>query len=310
MLADSTSNILNNRTVPWLDIGDLPIAYSFQRSASFQKFLTPEQNPPYQFYYNYSEWLDGYLCNLDQLFESLDAMNRKVNRQMLNETIERSSQVVMSTRGTIAKTNRIQSYAFTFGTIILLVIACVLGITLNSWLWVLLILVAYGLAAGAFIVVRKTKQSQVLQLAHLQLSLFLRAENNRYYMRNGLELRPGFLAKWIEVNILKENDPTSIIQNIARRQLNQSLANEKLKAQVLVSKLSSRGLPPKYLEPSDLQDVHLSGTDLEAYVDQSHTVHQLNSANMSAINIVDKNEELKVCIKGVDDVMNNISVVD
>ena len=84
-------------------------------------------------------------------------MNRKVNRQMLNETIERSSQVVMSTRGTIAKTNRIQSYAFTFGTIILLVIACVLGITLNSWLWVLLILVAYGLAAGAFIVFRKTK---------------------------------------------------------------------------------------------------------------------------------------------------------
>ena len=106
-LAENTANILNNKTVPWLDIGDLPTNYAFNRSAAFQKFNTPDQNPPYQFYFNYSEWLDGYLCNLEKLFDSLDAMNRKVNRQMLIETIDKATQVVMATKGILAKKNRI-----------------------------------------------------------------------------------------------------------------------------------------------------------------------------------------------------------
>ena len=34
-LAENTANILNNKTVPWLDIGDLPTTYAFNRSAAF-----------------------------------------------------------------------------------------------------------------------------------------------------------------------------------------------------------------------------------------------------------------------------------
>jgi hypothetical protein len=32
------------------------------------------------------------------------------------------------------------------------------------------------------------------------MALFCRAENNRFYLKKGITLRPGFLAKWIEFN--------------------------------------------------------------------------------------------------------------
>jgi hypothetical protein len=31
--------------------------------------------------------------------------------------------------------------------------------------------------------------------------VILRAENNRLYLRRGVELRPGYLGKWIEVRV-------------------------------------------------------------------------------------------------------------
>jgi hypothetical protein len=33
-----------------------------------------------------------------------------------------------------------------------------------------------------------------------------RAENNRYYLKRGVEVRPGYLAKWIEFNVVREGE--------------------------------------------------------------------------------------------------------
>lgn len=47
------------------------------------------------------------------------------------------------------------------------------------------------------------------------LSVVCRAENNRYYLTRGVELRPGYLARWIEFNVLdktKGETPLEIIQ--------------------------------------------------------------------------------------------------
>jgi len=37
------------------------------------------------------------------------------------------------------------------------------------------------------------------------LALFCRAENNRRYLKSNVEVRPGFLSKWIEF-IIYEDD--------------------------------------------------------------------------------------------------------
>jgi len=132
----------------------------------------------------------------------------------------------------MAKLNRLQSYLMTAFTVIILVIVCALGITLENWLWVLVTLIVYGFIVSLIIFIRKSKSALDLQIAHLQLSLFLRAENNRYYLRNGIELRPGYLAKWIQVTILLSNDPATIINDITERQQSQTLEKEKLKAEL------------------------------------------------------------------------------
>jgi hypothetical protein len=124
-------------------------------------------------------------------------VNTRITKQTLSETLERASQVVMPTKGMIAKANRKQNYIFTIISVILMILVCALGITLDNWLWSLVTLAVYGIFVTLFIYFRKGRTSLALQVAQLELSVFLRAENNRYYMRNGVELRPSFLARWI-----------------------------------------------------------------------------------------------------------------
>lgn len=79
-LVDSPSNILNNRSVPWLDIGDLPATYVFARTEPYQSFAIPQSNPPNHYYLVYSEWLDGYVTNFDKLIEGLADTNRRITK--------------------------------------------------------------------------------------------------------------------------------------------------------------------------------------------------------------------------------------
>lgn len=88
--------------MPWLDIGDLPPTYNFNRTAPHQTFVTPEHNPPDQFFVNYSEWLDGYIVNLDKVFECLSSVRKRQIRPVLNETLDRATQLVMPTKGRIS----------------------------------------------------------------------------------------------------------------------------------------------------------------------------------------------------------------
>ena len=41
-----------------------------------------------------------------------------------------------------------------------------------------------------------------MRQAHFVLSVACRAENNRTYLKQGVELRPGYLAKWIEFSVI------------------------------------------------------------------------------------------------------------
>lgn len=38
------------------------------------------------------------------------------------------------------------------------------------------------------------------------LSVVCRAENNRYYLHRGVEVRPGYLARWLEFNVIDTDD--------------------------------------------------------------------------------------------------------
>lgn len=43
----------------------------------------------------------------------------------------------------------------------------------------------------------KCGQNKSLRQAHFMLAVTCRAENNRYYLKKGVEVRPGYLGSWL-----------------------------------------------------------------------------------------------------------------
>jgi hypothetical protein len=53
-------NIINMKTMPWLDIGDLPQTYNMKKSESWQVFMHPTSRPPNSMIVEYREWAKQY----------------------------------------------------------------------------------------------------------------------------------------------------------------------------------------------------------------------------------------------------------
>jgi len=78
------------------------------------------------------------------------------------------------------------------------------------------VLALYGILCLGFLYYRKGMTGKDLRIAHIALSIYLRVENNRHYLRRGVELRPGFLGKWVEI-IIHKKKPNEIIMLMRRR---------------------------------------------------------------------------------------------
>ena len=66
----------------------------------------------------------------------------------------------------------------------------------------------------------KRKSNKYLRQAHYILAIYCRAENNRIYNAKGINLRPGYLGKWIEFNITNNKPFVKKPNNMADHQQN------------------------------------------------------------------------------------------
>ena len=83
----------------------------------------------------------------------------------------------------------------------------------NYWMPMIVILL-YMLAVLIVVTFFKYRSSQQMRVSQFLLAVFCRAENNRFYLKNGVELRPGFLGKWIEFNCMNEMGVDDIINQM------------------------------------------------------------------------------------------------
>ena len=78
----------------------------------------------------------------------------------------------------------------------------------------------------------KRFQNSLLRQAHFVLAVVCRAENNRYYLKRGVEVRPGYLARWIEficLEIDKESESgAQALEIIQKRHAFDSKETQKL----------------------------------------------------------------------------------
>ena len=86
----------------------------------------------------------------------------------------------------------------------------------NYWFAVIMVIV-YLIIFLIVITIFKYRSSYSMRMTQFLLSVFCRAENNRLYLKHGVEVRPGFTGKWIEFTCLENNGTEEIIKQMRQR---------------------------------------------------------------------------------------------
>ena len=85
----------------------------------------------------------------------------------------------------------------------LLILAVSIGMSDEGNYWgPALIVILYLICILIVTTALKYRSSYQMRMSQFLLSVFCRSENNRLYLKHGVEVRPGFLGKWIEFTCL------------------------------------------------------------------------------------------------------------
>jgi hypothetical protein len=156
-------------TIPKTDQRKLIIPYN-ECSPSFNtKFLTANKRP----------WLEQHLVELQN-------------------TVAESTSILAPLRGRVVKYDMVMLLLVVVVLPIIAILSIVCGIRLSYWITVGLLL-SFMLLIAIYLSITKMKSRSYLKWSTLCLAFYLRTENNRYYIENGILLRPGSMGKWIEV---------------------------------------------------------------------------------------------------------------
>ena len=99
-----------------------------------------------------------------------------------------------------------------------LIIAISIGMSMGGNYWApMLVVVIYLLIFFIVVTIFKYRSSYQMRMSQFLLSVFCRVENNRLYLKHGVEVRPGFTGKWIEFACLENNVVDEIIQMMRQR---------------------------------------------------------------------------------------------
>lgn len=190
-------NLLALDTMPFLDLGDKPSTYNPMISEAFQSFLEPKPEYPDCFYVHYRKRAFK-TESLVKKFRRSTLERHSVDFLDFEQTIQVATKCLEPYRGVVARLERANLIVIIIGFVITVAASMLSGI-LQSWTYCLLYISLYFVAMAAVMVGIKIASNKYLRQAHFALALFCRSENNRFYLERRVELRPGFLGKWLQV---------------------------------------------------------------------------------------------------------------
>ncbi len=102
-------------------------------------------------------------------------------------------------RGKLGFRNKIVKFVMVGSGLLTLIICVIVGMSSDgNYLTPMFIVVLYLVLFVILITIFKYRSSYPMRMSQFLLSVYCRAENNRLYLKKGVEVRPGFLGKWIE----------------------------------------------------------------------------------------------------------------
>lgn len=135
----------------------------------------------------------------------------------LEDTIDKATELMKPYRGWIATMEIVKIILAVVGLIIACIVAVGVGWSQFGWVGCAVTILVYMTLAILTMYFIKYAYNAKLWQSNFLLAIFCRAENNRHYLNLGLELRPGFLAKWIEVKVVNTEKHPDIISYFKQR---------------------------------------------------------------------------------------------
>ena len=102
----------------------------------------------------------------------------------------------------------------------------VFGFMSNEWFWAFALLLVAVIVIWIVISVIKESINEGYRATHFLLAVACRAHNNKDFLVNGVELRPGFLGKFIEVNALQTRSRNNYLRMYHERVKDQDIGAE------------------------------------------------------------------------------------
>ena len=215
----SDDNILTLRNMPWLDLGELPVSYNTHKTEAFQVYLIPPDDLPFNMVVQYGNWSGSFNSKkVMKVYQKTKLQEKGIAVEDVTETLNKASELLEPYRGQLAFRNKIIKIALGIAALITMFIAVSVGMSMNNVYWApMLIVMTYLIVFLIVVTIFKYRSSYQMRMSQFLLSVYCRAENNRLYLKHGVEIRPGFTGKWIEFSCLDTNVVDEIIQMMRQR---------------------------------------------------------------------------------------------
>jgi hypothetical protein len=146
------------KSMPWLDIGDLPATYTSTKSEAFQVFMHTQSKLPHNLVIEYREWANTYdVARLRSEYNNYLFSTKGVTLHDLEDTLEQANLIVNPYIGRFAKIEKIKNISLGVGFAVFLCSAIAVGIVSDSYGWAAFIVIMYIIGCFlAFYLVRHT----------------------------------------------------------------------------------------------------------------------------------------------------------
>jgi len=177
-----------------LDMGAQPKFYAGKNGRPNRSVVMIPDSEPHRIIVPYGQFKPRYYPK-DRFYNS--RLDHYITKDEFNSTVAIADMLMKPSLGKATTFDFFMIFAITAG-LALTIIACII-------LWIFIALWAAIAFSGVYIVVlshmaciSKKKNSKLVEEAHFVLAAFVKDENQRYYHRKGIRVRPGYLGKWIE----------------------------------------------------------------------------------------------------------------
>lgn len=163
-------------------------------------------------------------------YQFMNFLQCGITEQEIDETLNNAEQSIAPFLGVLSKQERIKILIYVCVFIFMVTIAVLAGyvgsirkIGNARWFWPVFLMFIYFVGVFISNYVHNRRLSQYYRMAHFVMAVFCRVENNRLYLKHGIELRPGFNGLWLTFKILSGPDLNNYVENARQRFLKPAL---------------------------------------------------------------------------------------